>query len=66
MEIKKYEIETRTNHWIEVSKYIFDSWTGSRMIDGIIYQGIVYSLGENVKQKDMNWQKITIQNSRNG
>jgi hypothetical protein len=49
MEIKKYEIETRTNHWIEVSKYIFDSWTGSRMIDGIIYQGIVYSLGENVK-----------------
>lgn len=41
---KKYEIMIRSYHWVEVSKRIFNAWTGQRRIDDVPYVGPVYNL----------------------
>ena len=33
--------------WIEVSPWIFRSWSGGRKVDGKAYSGTVFSLGMN-------------------
>lgn len=47
------EIKVRStdNHWVEVSEWIFRSWTGARRKNGKAYEGPVYYLGsEKVSQ----------------
>jgi hypothetical protein len=40
----KYEIQCY-KEWVEVTEYIFRSWTGARRIDGVDHTGPVYRLG---------------------
>ena len=32
--------------WVEVTEWIFRSWTGGRRIDGVPYHGPVFYLGK--------------------
>lgn len=41
----KYEIKLTDGRWIEVSEWIFRSWTGERRIDGKEHSGDVFLLG---------------------
>ena len=46
MEYNKFEIISRTGgSWIEVSEYIFRSWSGPRRLNGVEWVGPVYLLG---------------------
>lgn len=45
---KKLEIE-HSGRWLEVSNWIFRSWTGNRRKNGKEYKGPVYILGTNKK-----------------
>jgi len=40
----KYEIFVN-GEWLEVSEWIFRSWTGDRRIDGLPHSGDVFLLG---------------------